>query len=202
MSYLVFDTETTGLFNWKIPSDAEGQPRLASWCMIFVADDFSVEHCFSALIKPDGWVMSPEAQAINRLSMERLTDEGQSIEWPVSLMQLALAQKRSLVAHNLSFDTKIMRGEFRRAGLVEAAESVRPGRTGICTMERSTPICAIPHPSRPGRHKWPKLAEACQIMLGETMGDEAHDAKADAMACLRLLIALNRRAPLAKAGAV
>lgn len=200
MSYLVFDTETTGLPDWSKPSEAEGQPRLASWCAIFVRDDFSIEHCFSALVKPDGWVMSPEAGAVNRLTTEKLIAEGHSIGWPLGLMQFALAQQRTMVAHNLSFDAKIMRGEFRRAGLTDVAEQMRPGVNGICTMERATPVCAIPHPTRLGRQKWPKLAEACQIILGETLGDDAHDADVDAHACLRLLIALNTRGALRKAG--
>lgn len=191
--YLVFDTETTGLPDWSKPSEAEGQPRLASWCMIFVRDDFSIEYSFSALVKPNGWTMPAEAQAINRLSTEKLAAYGQSVEWPLSLMQLALAQQRTFVAHGLSFDCKILRGEFRRAGLTGVAEWIRPGASGICTMERATPVCAIPHPTRHGRQKWPKLAEACQIILGETLGDEAHDARFDAHACLRLLMALSTR---------
>lgn len=51
--YLVIDTETTGLPDWRLPADAEGQPRLASWCFILA-----------------------DAGAINGLTNERLQAEG------------------------------------------------------------------------------------------------------------------------------
>ncbi len=54
-----------------------------------------------------------------------------------------------------------------------------------CTMHASTPLCAIPHPSRPGEYKWPRLEEAHRILLRSEM-DDAHDALADVLATMRL----------------
>lgn len=191
MSYLVFDTETTGLVDWAAPSDAPHQPRLASWCMIFADDNLEIEHSWSALVRPDGWEMPPEAMMVNGLSNIRLAAEGQDIRWPLSLMIAGLQGGRIPVAHNFDFDAKIMRGELRRSPFGGYAALI-PSATGICTMRGLTGECAIPHPKFAGRYKWPSLAQACDIILGINLID-AHDCEVDAMACLRLLRAMRER---------
>ena len=40
--FAFFDTETTGLPDWKAPADAPGQPRIASVAIILCADDYRV----------------------------------------------------------------------------------------------------------------------------------------------------------------
>ena len=52
MPYLVFDTETTDLCDFNRPAHAEGQPRLASWAMMFVDDDLQVTEGWHGLVKP------------------------------------------------------------------------------------------------------------------------------------------------------
>lgn len=187
--YLVFDTETTGLPDWKLAADAAGQPRVASWCMIFLNQNLDEEFRWSSLVRPDGWAMPVEAEAINGLSNERLLLEGSSIEWALSLLVMALEQRRTLVAHNLSFDAKMMRGELRRAGLDRYTNRVL---TGVCTMRGLEQACALPHPSRIGRYKFPRLSEAAEIILGETL-QGAHNCIHDTTCCVRLLRAMRDR---------
>lgn len=192
MPYLVFDTETTGLPDWRRPADAEGQPRLASWCMLFVDDDFEIEERHVGLVKPDGWEMPASATAINRLTNETLHARGESIMKPLGLLSGAvLVEHRTLVAHNLQFDTKIMRGEMRRSRML----TTEAFRGGICTMRALMDVCAIP--GRGSGFKFPRLAEACKIVLGREMVG-AHDALVDAKACLWLLRAMATRGMLMK----
>jgi len=201
MGYLVFDTETTGLPDWNKPAEANGQPRLASWCMIFVDRDFHAERMFSALVKPDGWEMPAEAAAINGLTTQRLQAEGHSIEWPLSLMLAALDAGRTLVAHNLSFDAKIMRGELRRAGFGRDAVLVSEAQ-GICTMRGLTDACALlsDKMGNLGRYKFPRLAEASRIILNKEL-EGAHGAQADAICCHELLAAMAQRGLLGREAA-
>lgn len=177
--YLVLDTETTGLPDWRAPADAAHQPRLAS-CMIWVNRDLDVEHSLDGLVRPDGWEMSPGAQRVNGLSTERLKAEGATVVWPLSLYRRALDSGRTLVCHNVEFDERIMRGELLRAGM--------PGewhrRPTLCTMRRLTYVCGIEGPR--GDYKWPRLSEAYQALFEEPL-EGAHGAKPDAFACLRLL---------------
>src|SRR5258707_674464 len=112
--FLVFDVETTGLCDFNRPAHAEDQPRLASWAMMFVDDDLQVTEGWHGLVKPDGWTMPSEATAINGLTDERLRAEGRSVRLPLFLIGLAIEQQYTLVAHNLQYDAKVMRGELRR----------------------------------------------------------------------------------------
>lgn len=187
MPYLVLDTETTGLPDWRLPADAEGQPRLASWCFLFVDDDLEIEERRYELVRPDGWTMPDAAAAVNGLTQERLIAEGHDVALALHLLNGAIAEGRTLVAHNLQFDTKIMRGEFRRAGYDDAARC----SGGICTMRALTQACGLPKPTGNGL-KFPRLAEACLVLLGRDLPG-AHNALIDAKACLWLLRVMRER---------
>ena len=181
MPYLVFDTETTGLPDWQAPADAEHQPRLASIAMLLVDDDFEIEERIYSLIRPVEWEMAAgcEASIVNGLTQERLLAEGRPIEEILDAMDVAIMAGRTLVAHNLQFDSKIMRGELRRAGYTVDCQH------GICTMRRLRDVCAIPAPRGNG-FKFPRLGEACNALLKRPLLG-AHNALADAKACLWLL---------------
>ena len=74
--YIVVDTEGTGLFNYKEPADADGQPRLAEIVMIFADENMVVEKEYHAYIRPDGWEMSEGASKVNGLTTEFLNENG------------------------------------------------------------------------------------------------------------------------------
>ncbi len=189
MGYLVFDTETSGLPDWRAPDDAPGQPRLASYALLFVDDDLEIERRSVGLVKPDGWTMGSGAVAVNGLTQERLLVEGEPVAVALAAFQVALDERRTLVAYNYEFDAKVMRGERRRAGVAP----MEPGLIkSICTMRGLTEACALPHATRAGGFKWPRLGEAVWIILGEELMG-AHDALTDAKACLRLLRPVKRR---------
>ena len=180
MKYLCFDTETSGIPDFSKPAHADGQPRLASYAFLFVDEDFEIEHRVVGLIRPDGWEMPPEAQAVNGLSTAMLLEKGESVVYAVGVFREAIDSGRTLVAHNLSFDAKIMRGELRRANL-----SDENCTKGICTMRSLTAACAIPHPRGTGL-KFPSLTEACRIIAKREVRN-AHGALPDALGALWLL---------------
>jgi DNA polymerase III epsilon subunit-like protein len=180
MSFLVFDTETTGLLDFQKPDDAPGQPRLASYALLFVDDDLKVTAAHHGLVQPDGWEMPEAAGRVNGLTTEMLMVAGEGVRWPLSLFVKALEEGRTLVAHNLAYDRRIMRGELMRLGWPEAERVPH----GFCTMRGTTEQCRIPSPR--GGWKWPKLHEAFSILLNRELHG-AHGALADAMGCLDLL---------------
>lgn len=170
MSYLIIDTETTGIPT-QDAADAPGQPRVASVAMIFCDNDLDMEYEWSSLIKPDGWVMPDEAQRINGLSMDRLNAEGTTILYPLSMYAKAIDQGRMIVAHNIWFDTKMMRGELRRAGMADRFEQTNT----LCTMKIGRHWCSRG-----------KLAVVYEELTGQYL-QGAHDALHDARACLACL---------------
>lgn len=171
MSFLIIDTETTGLPDMYAPADAPGQPRAASVAMIFADDDLNVEYEWCRKIKPDGWQMPEEVARINGLTTEDLIKNGVPIWFPLTLYAAGIDFGRVVVAHNIGFDTKIMRGELRRALMDDRFHRTR----SICTMLEA-------------RRAFRKggLAYAYWAMFSEELSGH-HGALADARACLRLL---------------
>lgn len=176
MPYLVIDTETNGLFNFKEPADAPGQPRLAHLAMIRLEDDGRESDRADIYVRPDGWTMPQgpgSAGAINGLTDDFLRANGVDISFALKTYGDEIEAGRIIVAFNAQYDLKVMRGEFRRAGLPDYFEQTR----NICVMRPMTAICRIPNPNRGGL-KFPNLGEA-MAHFGYSLAD-AHTAMADA----------------------
>jgi DNA polymerase III epsilon subunit-like protein len=184
--YLVIDTETTGLFRFNDPAEAEGQPYLASVALLFCDDAFNLEHQWAALIRPDGWTMPDEAIAIHGLTNERLHAEGIDVSVPLAIYSGAIVTGRTIVAFNAWYDTKVMRGALRRARLPDLERDTQM----LCVMEAMTGVCCIP--SRRGGYKWPRLAEAHVYLFGAEH-EGAHGALPDALAALRIAREMRER---------
>ncbi len=192
MKYAVIDTETSGLFQWDKPADAEGQPRLASLGLVLLADDLTVESETEILVKPEGWEMGAEAGAVNGLTMERLNAEGQPILAVLARYTEIIQAGYVLASFNCQYDSKIMRGELRRAGLPDMFETT----PNICLMRAATDVCCVPKKSGKG-WKFPKLQEACAFFKIEQPA--AHSALGDARSAKDILLALHVLGKLSEA---
>jgi DNA polymerase III epsilon subunit-like protein len=179
-AYVVVDTETSGLFRYDQPADADGQPRLAELALIELAGDFSVERETRFLIRPDGWEMNAEAAAIHGLTQERLLAEGVPVAEALEAYNAVLDGRAPLVGYNVSYDLKVMRGELRRAGLPDKFETTK----SIDCMRPLVSVCKIPKVTGKG-FKFPKLAEAYLHLTGKTL-EGAHGAVADARAAAKI----------------
>lgn len=185
--YLFVDTETTGLFDFKKPADAPGQPRLAHLAMIRTDPDGTIERADDYYAWPDRWVMPPEAGKINGLTTEFLRERGIPIGEILDAYEDAvIRENRVVVAFNAQYDLKIMRGEFRRAQRADHFEVTR----NICVMRPMTDICRLPG-RFPGQFKFPKLIEALSH-LGETH-EKAHNALADVEGARTVFLYLKSR---------
>lgn len=182
MKYLVIDTETTGLPDNKKPADAEGQPRIAHFGMIFLDESLAVEREESFIIKPDGWVMPKHVEAINGLSTAYLTAHGRPIAMALDAYAMAVDAGYVVVAHNAQFDCKLVRGELRRAGRDDMFDRT----PNICTMRALTGVCKIPN-ARGNGFKSPRLAEAVAHFKLPSRTGAAHSAMDDARDTMLLL---------------
>jgi DNA polymerase III alpha subunit (gram-positive type) len=85
----------------------------------------------------------------------------------------ALVQKTIfLVAHNISFDMKIIGAELLRKDSTNLLQQ----KMKICTMKTATNYCKLP--GKYGRYKWPNLTELHTKLFGKKF-KEAHDASVD-----------------------
>ncbi|MGA0615903.1 exonuclease domain-containing protein [Paracoccus sp. KR1-242] len=195
-TFLVFDTETTGLppraprGTPPIAADDPRQPRMASFAAI-VADQHGREITrHKHYVHPDGWsIDGTGAGKINGLTDEFLRRNGVEVSEVLEFYSQQIGNGLIAVAFNKVFDLKIMRGELRRAGLPDLFEQTK----AICCMNALDPYAAEGLcMSRPGSVKLPVACEFFGIPL-----ENAHDAMADAegaRAILEILIR-DRRCP-------
>ena len=94
-SYICIDTEGSGLFDFKKPADAVGQPRMAAMGLILVNAELEIESEHAHLIKPEGWVFddTSDAAKINGLTHALLEAEGVDVRIPLRLYGDAIDQR-------------------------------------------------------------------------------------------------------------
>ena len=119
------------------------------------------------------------------VTTERAEKEGMSLQKALTEFADALELSKMVVAHNISFDEKVMGAEFLRK---EQASKLFE-RAKICTMHESTDYCAI---QSDFGYKWPKLMELHKKLFNEEF-DDAHDALADVKACAKCFFEMVNR---------
>lgn len=185
---LAFDFETTGLPDWKLPSDDEGQPHIVQLAFrVFETASGKVLDTFSGIVAPQGWTIPPETTALHGIDNEKALAEGKPEKEVMEELLGAYCAycdgpKPPLrVAHNFTFDNRIMRIAMKRFGVEDWLMAAwKDSSTGYCTMREFTKM----H----GGAKFPKLVEACahyNILLASP-----HSADADVDATVALYLEL------------
>lgn len=177
MPTLFLDTETTGMYDFKSHFTAKNQPHICQIAALLDDEDRDEVASISLLINPSGWTFDPEAVSVHGITLEKAMECGVSLALACQIFNALLQKSDRLVAHNLKFDLQVMASQFAKVGQTFDTGS----RKGYCTMLASTTICKLPS-TRYNQYKWPKLAEAYQILCGEELIG-AHDALADVRAC-------------------
>lgn len=152
LKFEAFDTETTGLplrgarGAPPIPADHPHQPRVVSFAGI-KCDDLGREVSRQKFyVKPEGWTVQEftdrqlaanqkTAVSINGLTDEFLNDNGVPISDVLDYYEDSVKSGLIISAFNAQFDTKMMRGELRRAGRDDLFEET----SNICAMRALAP---------------------------------------------------------------
>lgn len=180
--WIILDTETNKLPDYKLPADHPDQPRLAAMTLIFCDPQLVAQSTITHLIQPDGWEMEAEAGIVNGLTTERLKAEGVPVDLALSLYTKAVDDGRAVGAFGAQFDCKIMRGELRRKDIDD-----RFAKTlNYCAMRNSMGIVK----KQNGKGGWPSLADACAHFKINQTGH--HTSLGDAMAALEVMRWLNK----------
>ena len=171
--YLFFDTETTGLpRNWKAPvTDLNNWPRMIQIAWILCDNKGNRLESHDYIIKPENFEIPLEASKIHGISTEKAINEGVALEMVLNKFNELVERADFIVAHNISFDEKILGAELLRKNIKSNFNKKRK----LCTMQSSTYYCKLPGPYG---YKWPKLSELHIKLFGVDFED-AHDASAD-----------------------
>lgn len=177
MRSLIFDTETTGMYNFRaLPSD-HSQPEVLQLCAKMSVDG-KVVSSINVFVTGEKEI-EEKAYEVHRISREFANSIGISRRRMCLLFQGMAEQADVIVGHNVDFDVKMLTAAMIREG---GNAEIFKKKAIYCTMRESTNICKIPSPKKPGQFKWPSLAEAYGILVDPRGFENAHDAEADVLA--------------------
>lgn len=188
--FLFFDTETTGLPKaWNAPlNDLDNWPRLVQLAWLAVDENGQEISARNYIIKPEDFDIPMQAAAVHGISTQRAHLEGVDLAQVLLEFSEGINPAKAVVAHNISFDEKIVGAEFLRKNITHGFFN----KPKICTMQLSTDYCALPpYNGRPG-FKFPRLTELHHCLFNEDFAG-AHDAMADVRATVRCFFELRRR---------
>jgi DNA polymerase III epsilon subunit-like protein len=187
--YLVFDTETTGLpRNWNAPTtDLNNWPRIVQLAWQFYDEAGGLLMEADHIIRPDGFIIPGESTMVHGISTEKALREGIGLKEALLEFADILSLSSGLVAHNISFDERIVGAEFIRTDLPrELINQVKK----ICTMEWSVEYCKLP--GGPRGYKYPNLNQLHNCLFGQGF-DGAHNALVDVQACARCFFEMKKQ---------
>ena len=192
MRVLFFDTETSDLINFKARDTDPSQPWVCQLAMILDTPDAPPQQV-SLIVQSDGLPMSKGAQDVHGISVEIANYCGIESGAALGLFINFALRADLLVAHNYTFDIRLLNIMAKRI-CNEAAEDMTrvKAMSKLCTMQATTKLCQLPYPSGKAGFKWPKLEELHQFLFNEEM-ENAHDAMADVLATRRCYYELVKR---------
>lgn len=200
MSIIMFyDFETSGLPLFDKPSEDPGQPHIVQAAAVLVDDaDRKIVGQFEAVAYPLGWDIPDEVAKIHGITTERAWQTGIQEEVITQMVHQFWKVAAVRVAHNESFDARIMRIAMMRSGLNAADLEEYKSAPAECTQRLSTPILNLPPTDRmlaAGRRgaKSANLTEAFEHFTGRKMVG-AHGAMADCLACMEVYFAIKQGA--------
>lgn len=184
---LAFDTETTGILEFRSPRNSPTQPDMVQLGCILFDDETGVEYAAVDVTIFPTVPLSAESVAIHGKSKEILDRIGIPRRSAVSIFHGLLTKADFILAHNLNFDLGILHVAYIR-------ENVNPdlllAKKQACTMLMTTDLMKLPNTKRPGTYKWPSLDEAYRKYVDPNGFENAHDAMADIRACKGIFMAV------------
>ncbi len=192
--YLFFDTETTGLPDYKMPAGREGQPRICQLGAIIADGNGRVKAEVNLLLKPEGWVIPEIASAVHGINQADAEKYGLSIKGVMSIFGRLMQKADTIVAHNLRFDLFLLEIEANRTDLSRVSFDFP--KNCVCTMNKANGILRLPPTEKMTacgmtEFKKPNLQEAYRHFFGRDF-DGAHDAMADVRACRDIFFAMKK----------
>jgi DNA polymerase III subunit epsilon len=187
---LFYDTETTGLPNWKTPSGGEDQPHIVQIGALLVdVETKEVLKELDVIVKPEGWEIPEDTIEVHGITNEHALEVGipekEAITHLLDMLHSVEGVER--VAYNRTFDQRIIRIGLKRFFSEEVQDVWAEKDNHHCAMLMAKKICKIEPKGRYG-YKNPKLSEAYKFFTGEEL-EGAHNALVDTKAAMTVYFA-------------
>ena len=197
MIVMLFDSETSGLPDFKGPSEAPQQPHLTQFTAVMFDDETGDELEYVDLIIRQEWPVDPEAFAVHGITPEHSLEVGVPEHHAVQYFEAMIDAADRVAGFSIDFDLRILRIAMLRTGRAKGycdliAERLKAKKFDV--MRKCAALCKIPPTDKmmaTGRKtfKQPSLVEAMQALFGEDMAD-AHDARGDVLATKKIYLHL------------
>ena len=191
MKILVFDTETTGLPEYKFRKRKRIRvmPHMLqlAWVVYDVIENKLLRKCDRIVRLPDNMIVPPESVAIHNITQDMMLEQGKSLRDVLVEFVSDLKQCDYLVAHNIPFDKEVLQTEFNRIGMINHFDVLKSSLVEYCTMRESKELCniqTIDYVNGGTRIKFPKLIELHRKLFRHNVED-LHNALHDVYVCLR-----------------
>jgi len=197
MKTLYYDTETTSFPLWREPSEDPRQPHLTQVAAFLTDDDGKKMGSIDLLVDPEGWSIPEDVQRLTGITEERAAAGGVPECVALAAFIALWARADIRVAHNESFDARIIRIALHRYSGIFDPDIWSEG-AAECTMRLATPLLKLPATEkmvaagRANSFKAPNLSEAHMGLLGREMSG-AHNAMFDVIACMAIHKEIKRR---------
>ncbi|MBJ9695723.1 3'-5' exonuclease [Burkholderia cenocepacia] len=186
---LFYDTETNGLPLWSEPSDHPGQPHIMQLAAeLFDADSGRTLAFMDLMIRPEGWTIPEQLEQLTGITNDLAHRFGHSLHAALGTFIAMWSEAELRVAHNESFDQRLVRIEAMRVLGAEHGfhEDWKNGAV-FCTQTNSTKIINLPPTAKMiaagfKKPKSPNLGEAYEFFTGQKL-EGAHNAAVDLAAC-------------------
>jgi DNA polymerase III epsilon subunit-like protein len=196
---LFFDTETTGLPNFKSPSSDPSQPSVLQLGAILCSSEGNELECWETLVKIGDKPIHPMALAAHNISADKANSEGIDKTEAFNTFYELSRKAESICCHNFNFDIRLLKIMAAQCGVdTGEAENYDMCLSEIldlpyfCTMQSTIKFCALPFPSGRKGNKFPKLSELYYILFDEEFIG-AHDALTDVRGTVRCFFELRKR---------
>ena len=189
---LFFDTETTGFPKDNLPLDDPAQPHIIQIAAILDDGDGNIKASINMIINADCGPVPEKAYNVHKISEAIYKEFGVSCLVALAPLNSLVQRADIIVAHNISFDLKMLKIAYARMGKLERFTSEIQSKPQFCTMLATTDIVKIPSPRGRGGYKWPKLDEAYRVLVNSRGFTGAHDALEDVKACREVFYSLKK----------
>lgn len=194
---LVFDTETSGLFN-KFEA-----PYITQFSyVVYNTKTHEIVKVFNEYIKiPENVVISSFITNLTGVTRELLDEKGVPINYALTEFLKDFHNCSKIISHNIIFDSKMVHCEMKRMNtdpdveiedIFSEAYLARNEIESFCTMLSSVNLCKIRYNETSMRYKWPKLSEL-HSHLFRCVPDNLHNSMIDVLVCLRCYLKMNER---------
>jgi DNA polymerase III epsilon subunit-like protein len=191
-TYVVFDTETTGL-----PANALASPRFSkAWprlvqlgWIVFNTKYEPISNNSFIITQPAGKKIPKESIKFHGITDEIAKEKGIELGKVIRKFLRDVREADFLVAHNAEFDSRVIAAECHRLSLPDLLRQKKI----YCTMKSTVDFCKLESTRKDKKYKWPQVPELYRHLFRKDPEGSLHDALVDSYYTSQCFTKLRKR---------